>query len=141
MLEPVTFSDAQVTHNMALLADWLRANGVDPAEVAVSQIAVIDCPCCNTSMIRDTEYLTGEDGKRYYDKEADAPAAVERLTPCTVPPPALTWVGDGWHQPEDDDGPQVQCWHIEPGTPCDWHTCRQPERLAAGDAGTDPARR
>lgn len=38
--------------------------------------------------------------------------------------------------PEDDD---VACWHIEPGTPCDWNICRQPERLAAGDPGTDPA--
>lgn len=33
----------------------------------------------------------------------------------------------------------VQCWHIEPGTPCDWNICRQPERLARGDYGTDPA--
>ncbi|UPT41781.1 MULTISPECIES: hypothetical protein [Streptomyces] len=33
---------------------------------------------------------------------------------------------------------EVQCWHIEPGTPCDWNICRQPERLAAGDIGTDP---
>ncbi|TXS36937.1 hypothetical protein [Streptomyces sp. OR43] len=33
---------------------------------------------------------------------------------------------------------EVQCWHTEPGTPCDWDACRQPERLAAGDAGTDP---
>lgn len=33
---------------------------------------------------------------------------------------------------------EVQCWHIEPGTPCDWDICRQPERLAAGDRGTDP---
>lgn len=39
---------------------------------------------------------------------------------------------------KDDDQP-VQCWRIEPGTPCDWHTCRQPERLACGDTGTDPA--
>jgi hypothetical protein len=40
---------------------------------------------------------------------------------------------------EDDDNPPVQCWHIEPNTPCDWNICRQPERLAAGDRGTDPA--
>lgn len=37
------------------------------------------------------------------------------------------------------DDPQA-CWHYEPGTPCDWGVCRQPERLAAGDRGTDPAR-
>lgn len=38
---------------------------------------------------------------------------------------------------EDDD--EVQCWHIEPDTICDWNICRQPERLARGDYGTDPA--
>ena len=41
--------------------------------------------------------------------------------------------------PERDD-PPVQCWHTEPDSPCDWNVCRQPERLAAGDPGTDPAR-
>ncbi|GHA01112.1 hypothetical protein ACFOOM_12395 [Streptomyces echinoruber] len=40
-----------------------------------------------------------------------------------------------------DDDPPVQCWHTEPGSPCDWNVCRQPERLAAGDRGTDPADR
>lgn len=39
-----------------------------------------------------------------------------------------------------EDDPPVQCWHYEPGSPCDWNVCRQPERLAAGDRGTDPAR-
>ena len=39
-----------------------------------------------------------------------------------------------------DDQP-VQCWHAEPDTPCDWDVCRQPERLAAGDRGVDPALR
>lgn len=39
----------------------------------------------------------------------------------------------------DNDDPPVACWHIEPDTPCDWNVCRQPERSAAGDRGTDPA--
>jgi hypothetical protein len=34
--------------------------------------------------------------------------------------------------------PPVVCWHTEAGTPCDWDVCKQPERLAAGDRGTDP---
>jgi len=38
----------------------------------------------------------------------------------------------------DPDDPPVQCWHTESGTPCDWDVCNQPERLAAGDYGTDP---
>ncbi len=37
------------------------------------------------------------------------------------------------------DDPPVQCWHTEADSPCDWDVCRQPERLAAGDCGTDPA--
>lgn len=40
---------------------------------------------------------------------------------------------------DHEDDPPVQCWHYEPGSPCDWDVCRQPERLAAGDVGTDPA--
>lgn len=40
---------------------------------------------------------------------------------------------------EELDDPPVECWHIEPDTPCDWNICRQPERLAAGDTGTDPS--
>ncbi len=40
---------------------------------------------------------------------------------------------------EEDDDPPAACWHTEPGTPCDWDICRQPERLAAGDRGTGPA--
>ncbi|MDX2513845.1 hypothetical protein PV355_01520 [Streptomyces stelliscabiei] len=43
--------------------------------------------------------------------------------------------------PPEEDNPPVQCWHTEPDTPCDWDVCRQPERLAAGDRGTDPARK
>jgi hypothetical protein len=38
----------------------------------------------------------------------------------------------------DPDDPPVQCWHTEADTPCDWDVCKQPERLAAGDYGTDP---
>ncbi|MFD8937312.1 hypothetical protein ACFV0R_19020 [Streptomyces sp. NPDC059578] len=57
--------------------------------------------------------------------------------------------GNGWAADIEDladiilraieDPDDVQCWHTEPGTPCDWHTCRQPDHLARGDKGTDPA--
>lgn len=40
---------------------------------------------------------------------------------------------------DDEDDPPVRCWHTEPDSPCDWDVCRQPDRLAAGDYGTDPA--
>lgn len=41
--------------------------------------------------------------------------------------------------PGDESDSPVQCWHCEPNSPCDWDVCRQPERLSAGDCGTDPA--
>jgi len=53
--------------------------------------------------------------KRRYEAEVAAPAA------------------------DEDDDPPAACWHTEPGTPCDWDVCRQPDRLAAGDHGVDPA--
>jgi hypothetical protein len=39
---------------------------------------------------------------------------------------------------DDEDEEQVECWHYEANTPCDWNVCRQPERLARGDRGIDP---
>jgi hypothetical protein len=56
----------------------------------------------------------------------DEPLALAGLA---TPGPAAT---------QATDDPPVQCWHTEPGTPCDWDVCHQPERLAAGDYGTDP---
>lgn len=54
-----------------------------------------------------------------------APAATEATEPVQPTPAA-------------EDDPPVQCWHTEADTPCDWNVCKQPERLAAGDNGTDP---
>jgi hypothetical protein len=56
----------------------------------------------------------------------DEPLALAGLA---APGPAAT---------QATDDPPVQCWHTEAGTPCDWDVCKQPERLAAGDYGTDP---
>jgi hypothetical protein len=44
-------------------------------------------------------------------------------------------------QPVQDHYLPVQCWHTEAGTPCDSDVCRQPDRLADGDTGTDPTTR
>lgn len=38
----------------------------------------------------------------------------------------------------DDEPVGPPCDHMEPGTPCDWDRCAQPERLARGDAGSTP---
>lgn len=35
-------------------------------------------------------------------------------------------------QATDGDGdPPVQCWHTEPGSPCDWNICRQPKETSS----------
>jgi hypothetical protein len=56
-------------------------------------------------------------------------------TPDGIRVQSIVWQFTG---PDIEDN--VQCWHIEPTTCCDWNTCRQPERLVAGDYGTDPAK-
>jgi ATP-dependent Clp endopeptidase proteolytic subunit ClpP len=48
---------------------------------------------------------------------ADAPA------PAAVIDPAEVFAKPG----------EVACWHTEPGTPCDFNVCRQPNRAAAED--------
>jgi hypothetical protein len=77
---------------------------------------------------------------RYLNRPTDTVDMIsgwERGRHCPHHPAAVARPG----QPEtnNDDNPPVQCWHTEPNTPCDWNVCRQPERLAAGDRGTDPA--
>jgi hypothetical protein len=57
-------------------------------------------------------------------------------TPDGIRVQSIVWQFTG---PDVEDNPPVQCWHTEPSSPCDWNICRQPERLAAGDRGTDPA--
>lgn len=64
----------------------------------------------------------------------------EALSKILDPPgPAATQATQPVRQTDTDpDDPPVQCWHTEANTPCDWNVCNQPERLAAGDYGTDP---
>ncbi|WP_405924868.1 hypothetical protein [Streptomyces sp. NBC_00035] len=64
----------------------------------------------------------------------------ERLGEC-LPDVTVHLVGgiDGIDVYRPTPEPTTQCWHTEPGSPCDWDVCRQPERLTVGDGGTDPA--
>lgn len=72
----------------------------------------------------------------YAPKGAEAIEPTFQRTPDGVRVQSIVWQFTG---PDVEDDPPVQCWHYEPDTPCDWDVCRQPERLAAGDYGTDPA--
>jgi hypothetical protein len=70
----------------------------------------------------------------YVPEGAEMIEPVFQRTPDGVRVQSIVWRFTG---PDAEDN--VQCWHTEPTTTCDWNVCRQPERLIAGDCGTDPA--
>ena len=72
----------------------------------------------------------------YAPEGAEAIEPTFQRTPDGIRVQSIVWQFTG---PDAEDDPPVQCWHTEPGGGCDWNICRQPERLVAGDYGTDPA--
>lgn len=72
-----------------------------------------------------------------------APEGAQQIDPVFESTPEGVQVQSiRWHYPNaDPDDPPTMCWHTEVGSPCDWDICQQPERLLAGDTGTDPALR
>lgn len=72
----------------------------------------------------------------YVPEGAEAIEPTFQRTPTGWRVQSIVWQFTG---PDVEDDPPVQCWHTEPGSPCDWDICRQPERLVVGDCGTDPA--
>lgn len=74
-----------------------------------------------------------------FDGEIELSEFCERAG-LVLAPDAVVVDYDEYVRQRQADDPPVQCWHTEPDSPCDWDVCRQPERLAAGDRGTDPAR-
>lgn len=71
----------------------------------------------------------------YVPEGAEAIEPTFQRTPDGIRVQSIVWQFTG---PDAEDN--VQCWHIEPTTTCDWNICRQPERLVAGDYGRDPSR-
>lgn len=107
------------------LRDILRAKAVEPRA---------------TPELIDAARLTG--WPLVYD-EMIPPGYVHcRPTPGAPAPLSAAETLDYFRRlmPEEAD-PPARCWHTEADSPCDWDVCRQPERLAAGDRGTDPARK
>jgi hypothetical protein len=76
------------------------------------------CPVCqeplsfpvNAAYLSNTEVAVSVDLSPVSGHLATHQASVT----TDLPAPALAFT------------PPVQCWHTEPGTPCDWNTCRQP---------------
>ncbi|MGW3651888.1 hypothetical protein [Streptomyces sp. NPDC000878] len=64
------------------VAEWLRANDIDPNDVAHEGPITIDGQC-----IRYAALLRNEDGHRYVDQATGGAAREERTAPLKVEPP------------------------------------------------------
>ncbi|NEA67538.1 hypothetical protein [Streptomyces sp. SID12488] len=67
---------------IADVADWLRANGIDPNDVPHEGPITIDGQC-----IRYAALLRNEDGHRYVDQATGDAAREERTASLKVEPP------------------------------------------------------
>ena len=74
---------------MDAVADWLRANGIEPTDVPINGPIAIDGQC-----IRYTALLRNEDGRHYVDPETGDVACEERTAQLTVEPTANMQVRD-----------------------------------------------
>lgn len=71
------------------VADWLTANGIDPADVPLNgPVAIEPDPATGGRRIRYTALLRTEDGHHYRDPATGDVARGERTTPLTIEPPA-----------------------------------------------------
>lgn len=79
MLEPIPTPFGP----MDAVADWLRANGIDPCDVPIHGPIAID-----QGRIRYVAYLRNEAGRKYVDETTGDVAQEERATLLKVEPPA-----------------------------------------------------
>ncbi|MFD4569371.1 hypothetical protein ACFWOX_34040 [Streptomyces sp. NPDC058467] len=73
---------------LAAVADWLRANGIDPDDVPLEGPIAIERDRLGKWSIRYAALLRNEAGHRYVDPATDDAAREERTTPLKVDPPA-----------------------------------------------------
>ncbi|WP_432589935.1 hypothetical protein ABVG11_34235 [Streptomyces sp. HD1123-B1] len=70
------------------LRDWLRANGIDPGDVPITQdITIEPLPIGGARVIRYTAYLRNADGRKYLDEVTGEAAQEERTASLVVDPP------------------------------------------------------
>lgn len=70
---------------IAAVAEWLRANGIDPDDVPIEGPITIE-----QGHIHYTALLRNEDGHRYQDPGTGDAAREERTAPLTVEPEGVT---------------------------------------------------
>ncbi|MGJ5897977.1 hypothetical protein ACSCBZ_39425 [Streptomyces niveiscabiei] len=68
---------------MDAVANWLRANGIDPCDVPIHGPITID-----QGRIRYAAHLRNEAGRKYVDETTGDVAQEERTAPLKVEPPA-----------------------------------------------------
>lgn len=68
---------------IAAVADWLRANDIDPNDVPIEGPITIE-----QGHIRYAALLRNEDGHRYVDESTGDAAREEQTAPLKVEPPA-----------------------------------------------------
>ena len=77
------------------VADWLRANDIDPNDVPINgPIAIDEATADRGRLIRYTAMLRNEAGRHYADESTGDVAQEERVVPLAVEPPANVQVRD-----------------------------------------------
>ncbi|MFD6432815.1 hypothetical protein [Streptomyces venezuelae] len=70
------------------LRQWLRAHGIDPADVSVDEEITIELMTLGGDRaIHYTAFLRDADGHFYRDESTDGPAQEPRFVPLAVDPP------------------------------------------------------
>lgn len=70
------------------LRQWLRANGIDPADVPVGEeITIEPLTLGGDRAIHYTAYLRNAEGRFYRDEDTEGPAQESLTVPLTVAPP------------------------------------------------------
>ncbi|MFG2699544.1 hypothetical protein [Streptomyces sp. NPDC048386] len=80
---------------LTAVADWLRANGIDPADVPIdASIGIERLTYAGARCIRYTALLRSEEGRPYVDPATGRAAEEERIELLTVDPPENVQVRD-----------------------------------------------
>lgn len=86
--DPQTEPDLFGTVRHEELKQWLRANGIDPADVPLhDEITIELLTFGGDRAIHHTAYLRNADGKKYLDEATDDAAQEARIVPLTTDPP------------------------------------------------------
>ncbi|MGW3416473.1 hypothetical protein [Streptomyces phaeochromogenes] len=73
---------------VSAVAEWLRANDVDPDDVPIEGPIAIECDPLEGRSIRYAAMVRSNEGRILHDSQTDGPKVEERTAPLQVEPPA-----------------------------------------------------